>query len=48
MREREGVKAKEAEEVICCSRQADDTEGGDLRKVRLAYMRFGAMAERIV
>ena len=47
MREREGVKAKEAE-VMCCSRQADHTEGGGLRKVRLAYMRFGAMTEHIV
>lgn len=48
MKEREGVKAKEAEDVICCSRKAGQTEGGDLGKVRLAYMRFGTMTEHIV
>lgn len=42
MREREGVKAREAEDVLGCFRQADHTEGGDLGKVRLAYLRFGA------
>lgn len=43
VKEREGVKAKEAEDVMGCSRQADHTEGGGLGKVRLAYMRFGAI-----
>lgn len=48
MKEREGVKAEEAEDVICCSPQAEHTEGGGLGKVRLAYMHFGAMTEHIV
>lgn len=41
VREREGVKAREAEDVLGCSRQADHREG-DLGKARLAYLRFGA------
>jgi hypothetical protein len=48
VKEREGVKAKEAEDVICCSQKADHTEGADLGKVRLTYMRFGTMTEHIV
>jgi hypothetical protein len=42
------VKAEEAEYVVCFSQQADHKERGDLGKVRLAYMRFGAMTEHIV
>lgn len=30
MKEREGVKAEEAEDVVCFSQQADHKEGGDL------------------
>jgi hypothetical protein len=36
VKEREGVKAEEAEYVVCFSQQADHKERGDLGKVRLA------------
>jgi hypothetical protein len=48
VKEREGVRAEEAKDVVCFSLQADHKEGGDLGKVRLAYIHFGAMTEHIV